>query len=260
MIPVIHTATASFPAMPLLDAVKACASGISEPLLGTLSSAHMQLCPQSRGRITEAVCDELMARHPQTQFRLHANVHVLERGMVRWDASNFSADTQHYFQRLAEISKRLNAPAYTLHAGHQSNASLSQMIENLKRIQDIFGDIKVGVEGLYPSRSNPQLMDDWASYASVIESGAFFALDLSHLKILPKATSAEHIAQLSEWLTLDNCLECHLSDNNFLHDEHSLLDVEPYWWDAFQTTVINPTAVVFSEGNQLRAQRLKLVA
>lgn len=248
---VVNTASACFPGWALLDSVRACLTGsLEEPMLGQLSTSHIQLCPQSRGLITESVCDVLQETYPDTQFRLHANAHVLASGRVAWDASDFNASTLPYFKRLAAISKRLNAPAYSLHAGNKECASLQAMLDNLNRIQDLFGDIPVAVEGLYPSKRKSQRMDTWDEYQAVYDSGAFVALDLSHLNLLPQHESRS--AQWMAWLNNPQTLEIHLSGNEGLFDSHALLDSKPFWWDGFCESDFSANTVIFSEGNQLR--------
>lgn len=248
----IQTASACFPGWRIEDAVRACNAGIREPLLGDLQTQHIQLCPQSRGVIDESLCDSLMAEFPNIRFRLHANARVMPN-MVRWDASSFNDETRHYYARLAEISKRLNAPAYSLHAGHRGNTDMPGMLENLKRIQDIFGDIPVAVEGLYPNPRNAQLMDSWKSYQSVYDSGAFVALDLSHLNLLPNPEA--HKELWMAWLESTQTLEVHLSGNDGDHDSHGLLVNAPFWWEGLNQANIGARAVLFSEGDQVRAAR-----
>lgn len=253
MMPRINTATSAFPGWSIMDSVRACLTGgVEEPLLGRLCNDEIQLCPQSGGLITESVCDTLLEIYPSTKFRLHANAYVVASGRVAWDASDFSADTLHYYKRLAEISKRLNAPAYSLHAGLRSHCDLPGMLDNLKRIQALFGDIPVAVEGLYPSLRKNQLMDTWDEYQAVYDSGAFVALDLSHLKLLPWHDSTKRREQWQGWLASPQTLEIHLSDNDCRSDAHQLLMDAPFWFDAFKKAKLSDKTVVFSEGNQLR--------
>lgn len=248
----IQTTSASFPGWRIEDAVRACKNGVSEPLLGVLNTKHMQLCPQSRGVIDESLCDMLLAEYPDIHFRLHANARVMPN-MVRWDASCFNDETRHYYERLAEISKRLKAPAYSIHAGNLKNTNMAGMLDNLKRIQDIFGDIPVAVEGLYPNPRSPQLMDTWDSYQAVYDSGAFVALDLSHLKLLPRPEQFK--TQWMSWLESKQTLEVHLSDNDGDHDSHGLLVEAPFWWEGLNEAAIGSNTIIFSEGDQVRAAR-----
>ena len=244
----INAATACFPGRPVREAIESILQGAHEPLIGRLSHAHIQLCPQNGGQLDEAACERLRADYPATQFRLHANARVLGRH-VRYDASTFGDDTKGYFFALADRSKRLGAAAYTLHAGFRRNCTLLQMIDNIKRIQDIFGEVRVGVEGLYPNERMPQLMDDWNSYHAVLDAGIPLAIDLSHMAIVERAEASCDTRLLSELLASKQTLEVHLSDNDGRHDRHDILSKAPWWWPFL--THIHDNAVVFSEGNQL---------
>lgn len=250
----VHAATACFPGLSVHDAIAAIQAGASEPLIGTLSSEHVQLCPQSGGHLDERTCEDLRHAHPQTRFRLHANARVLSRH-VRYDASNFNADTRFYYEALADRSRRLGATAYSIHAGYRRNCDLPTMLDNMRRIQDIFGDIQVAVEGLYPHERLPQLMDGWDEYLTVLKSGIPLAIDLSHLKIVERAQASVDTQLLIELLRSPTTLEVHLSDNDGSSDRHDVLAKEPFWW-AYRHHVC-PSAVIFSEGNQIRARGLQ---
>lgn len=243
----VHASTASFPGYGHLMAVEMLAEGIAEPLTGPISMDHVQLCPQNRGQIDEATCILLRKNYPNTQFRLHANVQVLPY-KVMWDASNFNDDTAHYFRQLHRISRILDAPAYSLHAGYRKNCSMVTMIENVKRIQDIFGDIPVAVEGLYPNAAAPQLMQSLLEYDLAYYKGLNVALDLSHINLFK--TRNEFIQFFIEkWLENPQTLEIHISDNNGRTDQHTQLTEPPFWWDTFVSAKFPTNTVVFSEGN-----------
>lgn len=244
----VHAATACFPGQPVRAAVDAIYQGAVEPLLGQLSATNIQLCPQNGGHLDETECEALREAYPDTQFRLHANARVLERH-VRYDASTFSEATKGYYVALADRSRRLGATAYTLHAGYQRNCSFAQMLDNVRRIQDLFGDIRVGLEGLYPNQRLPQLMDTWDDYEAVLNAGIPLAIDLSHMVIVERAEASCDTRLLSELLAAPQTIEVHLSDNDGHHDQHDILAKAPWWWGFLEH--INPAAVVFSEGNQL---------
>lgn len=246
----VHAATACFPGLSVHDAIAAIQAGASEPLIGTLSSEHVQLCPQSGGHLDERTCEDLRHAHPQTRFRLHANARVLSRH-VRYDASNFNADTRFYYEALADRSRRLGASGYSIHAGYRRNCDLATMLDNMRRIQDIFGDIPVAVEGLYPHDRLPQLMDSWDEYFTALHAGIPLAVDLSHLKIVERAQASADTRLLIELLRAPTTMEVHLSDNDGRSDRHDVLAREPFWWACRHH--INPDAVIFSEGNQIRA-------
>lgn len=247
----INASTAMFPGLPLLDAVRLLhETDISEPLFGPISTRHVQLCPQNATQITEALCDDLLDTYPDTKFRLHANAHVLKNRVII-DASDSidRAINVEYFQQLALISRRLNAPAYSLHAGYVHNNDMTGMIRNVKFIQQLFGDIPVAVEGLYPLAVKQQLMRSMLEYEMVYEHGLNVALDLSHIKIIAKR-GAFSIQMLKDMLESPQTLEVHLSDNDGTRDAHVPLSEEPFWWDTLQSATLHKHTTIFTEGNQ----------
>jgi hypothetical protein len=52
---------------------------------------------------------------------------------------------------------------------------------------------------------------------------------------------------VGELLAGDQCLEVHLSHNDGRGDQHRICDADPWWFPLLGH--INPSAVVFSEGN-----------
>jgi len=249
----IHATTAMFPGTGVRDALAQICAGASEPLLGTISAAHVQLCPQNMGTLTERSCEELRAEYQNSQLRLHANARVLAKHHIL-DASTFNDESRPYYAALADRSRRLGARAYSLHAGRRSNCTLAQMIDNVARIQDIFGEITVAVEGLYPNSAVPQLMDSWAEYETVQRAAVPMAVDVSHLKIVDSHESGQDRARIVDLLSSQNTIEVHLSDNDARTDRHNVLVNAPWWWAYRQS--INPAAVVFTEGNQLRSKKV----
>jgi len=250
--PTIHSATAMFPGYSYLEAIRLFVAGVSEPLYGEASSAAIQLCPQSSGHLDEAAVEALAASHPDTAFRLHANCRATD-GFRMLDASTFSDYTRGYYEALADRSHRLGATAYSLHAGYAANCDLATMIDNVHRIQDIFGpSCQVAVEGLYPNAHRPQLMDSWAAYEAVMRAGLFQAVDCSHINIVARREGSRNFGLLRELISSPNTIEIHVSDNNGTNDAHAVLEQTPWWWPAISHA--GPNAMVFSESNQVRHQ------
>lgn len=248
--PDINAATAMWPGHHFENAVELLKAGVCEPLYGVVSTKHVQLCPQSTGHLTEAACEAIADRYRSTRFRLHANARV-QRGHKFIDASNFDDVTIGYFKDLADRSMRLGASAYSLHAGYANNCTLQQMLDNVQRIQDIFGpDIQVAVEGLYPNRHRPQLMDTWSAYEEVMRSGTPMAIDLSHLHIVSTAENNKDYGLMRALVEHDKTIEVHISENDGKADSHAVLEKEPWWWSCLQHAGKN--AIVFSESNQVR--------
>jgi len=246
----VNATTAMFPGTSVRDALARIAAGAREPLLGDIATNHVQLCPQNVGYLSERECESLAAAYPKMHLRLHANARVLPSHRML-DASTLSDETRPYFDALADRSRRLGAKAYSLHAGHQAHSSLTKMLDAARRLQEHFGDIVVAVEGLYPNRRHPQLMDCWADYETVWRAGVPMAIDLSHLKIVADAERSCDHGLVRDLLSAATTVEVHLSDNDGRSDQHQVLSETPWWWSC--TDAIHENAVVFTEGNQLRA-------
>jgi hypothetical protein len=60
----------------------------------------------------------------------------------------------------------------------------------------------------------------------LLESGAHYALDLSHLHIVATASGYVEWGLLQELLASPKCLEVHLSGNDGSADQHNALDVD----------------------------------
>lgn len=242
----INIALGAFPARRVEDAM-VLAANANEPLFGKVSLNHVQICPQNTGVIDVVQATKLMHDFPETQFRLHANARV--KGWTsKADLASFNQYPD-FFMELAMVSQALNAPAYTLHAGHRANASWVEMLQNIKTLEDMFG-CPIGVEGHFPTEDNRFLLSTWGEYRSLLESGSGFVLDLSHINILAHKTGVTEMGLLKELIAAETCMEVHLSANNGEMDRHDLLIEEPWWWSLLSER--NSKTVIFTEGNQVR--------
>ncbi|MDE2300271.1 MAG: hypothetical protein KGK18_19145 [Burkholderiales bacterium] len=242
-----HVSLACWPGLRHEQAARKLEQPVCEPLFGTLSTAHVQLVPQSFGTLTEDVVDTLTAAFAQVTWRLHANVRVLPVHRVA-DLSGFPLHAD-WFRQAARISRRLVAPAYTAHSGSRSEATLTEMLDHARRCADLFG-CPVGVEGQFPAKGDPWLVSSWPEYRQLFESGVPYAIDLSHLNILAAHSGAREDGLLREMLACECCIEVHVSDNNGRGDWHQVCEQAPWWFSMLQH--LNPNAVVFSEGNHRR--------
>lgn len=256
----VNAASACLPGTPIISAITRIAAGVTEPLWGQLANDHVQVCPQHPGRITEQVVDELMAIAPSTQFRLHANVFAGDKRFI-FDASTLETE-QHrgYFRTLAALSQRMKAPAYTLHAGYQHQATLDQMRDNVLAIQDLF-DIPVGVEALYPvSRRDmamgrkPQLLSTWKELEWLMSSGLYMAIDLSHIQIIANAEGRRDDL-LADLLAHPRLIEVHVSDNDETRDSHDVCREDTWWLPLLRAAPLSKGCVIFSEGNLVRMEK-----
>jgi hypothetical protein len=223
-----------------------------EACLGQIGVSHVQLVPQNFGSLDESLVDSLMAAFPEVQFRLHANVRVLPSHRLA-DLSNVDMHLD-WFTKAAAISKRLRAPAYTAHSGTRENATLAGMLDNARRVADLFG-CPVGVEGQYPDRGNTLLVSSWEEYREVFESGVPYALDLSHLNIVVHKSGRREDNLVQEMLSCERCIEVHVSANDGHGDTHQVCTSQPWWFPLL--TSIHQKSTVFTEGNHLRQRNKK---
>jgi hypothetical protein len=218
-----------------------------EPWFGAVAANHVQLVPQCFGTLTIDRALSLKETHPGTQFRLHANVMVVPKHTIA-EVSGFDLHRE-WFEQAARVSQALNAPAYTAHSGSRSEATVAQMIDNARRIADLF-ECPVGIEGQYPTKGDGLLVSTWAEYQEVFESGAHYAIDLSHLNILAHKSGVFEVNLVKEMLMSDKCIEVHVSDNDGSGDWHQVCDKQTWWMDLLP--FIHADSVVFTEGNHLR--------
>ncbi|MDF0506872.1 hypothetical protein POK33_39660 [Burkholderia cenocepacia] len=215
-----------------------------EPVFGRLSMEHIQLVPQTFGTVTDEVVESILSAYPSVRFRLHANARVLPTHRLA-DLSNFQQNAD-WFNRAANVSKRLKAPAYSAHSGRRENSTVAQMLDNARRCADLF-ECPVAVEGQYPAPGDVLLVSTWSEYRTVFESGVPYALDLSHLNIVASRTASRDDGLLHEMLACERCIEIHVSDNDGSGDWHRVCEAPPWWLTALQCA--NPEAVIFTEGN-----------
>lgn len=218
---------------------------LHETGLGALCMNHMQLVPQNRGRIDQALIEQLQGLSPSTQFRLHANVHVCERH-VFLDLSDFHTDQTGYFGELARINRAMGSPDYSLHSG-KATCTLSRLFDNANRLGDLMG-CRVAIEGQYPSvRGSQKLISSWAQYEVLLKSGCFMAIDLSHLNIV-RAKEGARDDLVIELLKSPKTIEVHLSANDGHGDQHQCVQ-SSQWWESMLSHV-HFDCVVFTEGNR----------
>ncbi len=245
---------AAFPGVSYAKASALMQEPVAEPWLGRIGTREVQIVPQlCREQLTDEIVGELASTFPESQFRLHANVRVGERHLLRADISAARCHND-YFRELARVSKLLQAPAYTAHAGRREFSTFDEMIANALKLSDLFG-CAVGVEGHYPTPHEPNAyhVDSWETYRALLESGVPYALDLSHLNIVAHYERKFEANLVGDMLACERCLEVHLSDNNGRADQHAVLETEPTWWSLLRH--VHRGAVVFSEGNQLKQLR-----
>ena len=223
------------------------AGTLTEEVFGVIGAAHVQLVPQSFGLLSPDLCGSLTEAYPETRFRLHANVRIMRKHVVA-DLSGLRIH-QHWFEQAASISKLLRAAAYTAHSGRRTEASMEEMLDNARRLADLF-ECPVGVEGQYPTQGDHLLVASWAEYRRLFDSGVPYALDLSHLNILAHASGSREMQLVQEMLSCERCIEVHVSDNDGSGDWHQVCE-QPCWWLELMPHV-HRDSVIFTEGNHRR--------
>lgn len=249
----INFSTASFPAHGYLAAMQK--RDMAHDPLFEVGITHVQLCPQNCiERLTPDVALALRQAYPQTRFRLHANVRVQERHLSGANLSDYPRYRE-YFEQLATISKLLDAPAYTVHAGaKRPGLSLRRFFDYARRLAELF-ECPVGIEGHYPTPRGTYVIETWEDYRALVESGLPYVLDLSHLNIVAHKTGRREDTFVAEALANERCIEVHLSHNDGMGDSHECMDVDDLpWWMALLPHV-HSDAVIFYEGNLLKRMR-----
>lgn len=242
----VHVSLGMYGKLPHRNAIaQALACPPLEPLLGQLSTAHLQLCPQNRGRVDMHLAAAFRKSHPEVAFRLHANVQVEEKPRIV-DLCDWPVE-KGWFAEAAKVSAALCAPAYTAHAGKRERATVAEVLNHVREVEQLFG-IPVGIEGHYPTPRNTWLISSWEEYRQLLESGVRYALDLSHLNILAVRSGRIEWSLVREMLANPCCLEVHVSSNDGSADQHLPLDTSPWWFPLLAD--VHEQAVIFSEGRQ----------
>ncbi len=228
--PKIHPTTAQFANFPVLEACALLEKESKE--FFSISMDYVQLCPQTPDVFTEETLAKLHEAFPKTRFQLHANV-LVQPGRRMLDASSYTEHSHWYYERLAELSHFMKAPAYSLHSGYRRNCSMQTLFQNLEALQSLF-EIPVLVEGMYPTKKGPEeyLISTWEEYLMVMNSGLPYAIDLSHLNIVAKQ-EGKRPDIVHELIVNTNCREVHISHNNGIHDAHRIITEQIWknvWW------------------------------
>lgn len=233
---------------------------------GWIATDHVQLCPQNQGEgldYNRLLLLKLMM--PNTQLRLHADVHVIGHPRRNHDAIDFvgglhvggSYPYSRFWDMIRYHSELIGATVYSLHAGNRAKGGLGYLHTNMMAMKEFFalGGIRVAVEGLYPIKGNALLISSWKEYAWLLETGLDFAIDLSHLNIVAKHEHKVETNLVREMISSPNCLEVHVSANDGHQDLHLPVDDPDTWWLPLLKD-IHPDAVLFCESNYHTKRRL----
>lgn len=213
--------------------------------LGPIDASKIQICPQTRGQINIEAAHRLRLDHPDVEFRLHANVKTQETRKI-FDAVDFDNEAfRTRWEDIRAVSRALNAPCYTLHAGLRGNRTMMDLVDYVRRIED-FMDIPVGVEGHYPTRGHQYLLDSWREYDDLLKSGVSYVIDLSHLNIIVAHEKTIEGDLLAELISSPRCIEIHLSGNDGRRDLHGHLNGDEWWMDFLKLG--HSEATIFFEG------------
>jgi hypothetical protein len=253
---IINAASSCWSGKSIQEAVEKIVNGDTyEPLFGTISANHIQICPQHTDYVSDEVVEEIVNKYPSTQFRLHADVRLKNKRGYTIDLSDFNDDTEWYFKEVARISKKLKSKVYSLHAGKRK-VSLNEFKEQYLKAQDIFEDITLCVEGLYPAGMEKWLIDKWEEYEWLAKNKIPYALDLSHLKIVAKKYG-DNSTIVNEMIANELCHEVHLSFNDGNLDSHDIAgDKFSEEFEKYKGFLShkNDHSIIFTEGNQVLHQ------
>lgn len=253
---IINAVSACWSSHSYEDAVSYIYEGTVEPLFGTLSSEHVQLCPQHSNVLSEKVISSLMTQYPDIQFRLHSDVRLKNKIGITMDLIDLNDQSKWYYETLAHFSQLLNAPLYSLHAGKREDFSISELFDKGWQLQEIF-NCPIAIEGHYPFQNKKYLIDSWKEYEQLYRSNLPYALDLSHLNIVAFREGWDYDLT-KEMLASPRCKEIHISfnegklDNHLIAQEHNLV-----LWNIWKNMIeeSKSSATIFSEGNQVLHKR-----
>jgi sugar phosphate isomerase/epimerase len=251
----VRATTACLPTRTYEEVAQALQSGLQQAPWGNLLIDEIQVCPQHPFWLTEELLDEMAQTMPATRMRLHATVPVFRRhfvGPLAW----WSEESRPYWERVAQLSRHIQAKAYTFHAGTRENHSFEEMLDQARRFEQLF-ECPVGIEGLYPDvrGQHAWFVNSWEEYRRLMESGVPYALDLSHMNILAKVSAEIDRSLVLDMLSHPNCIEIHVSDNDGLSDAHRLMRPQTtgaLWWIELleQAQQSGGMAIVFSESSR----------
>lgn len=249
---IINGVSACWSGLTYQEAIHNLNAGTIEPLLGVLAVKDVQLCPQHKNILTKELVTELLKDYPHIQFRLHSDVRVPKKIGYTIDLIDFNEKNLWYFEYLSELSRMLNAPLYSLHAGARGSFKLDNLIEKYYLLEEMFS-CPIAVEGHYPFKGDHWLVSSWKEYETIYKEGLNYALDLSHLNIVAKREGWNwNLTQ--EMITSKQCKEIHISFNEGNMDSHIVSrdtynDLWSKWKDLIK--LAPQDCAIFSEGNQV---------
>lgn len=212
------------------------------PNFGGIRLDHVQICPQNYagGPMTMERLQALQASYPETRFRFHANVRLLDHS-CQYDAGTMHAHRE-YTKALAPMLAYLGQP-YTLHAA-SNGTPFKLQVKSIRALSKKAG-VPVGIEGLYPARRE-NTVASWEQYAELLDANVYYALDFSHLNIVQHHFGDAPHGLVESLIDNPNCLEVHISGNDGLRDCHLPCDGTEWWLDLMDH--IPDHTVVFYEG------------
>lgn len=248
----VHATTACLAMQRYEHAAQKLSSGLAQQPWGKLSTTHVQLCPQHPYFLDEPLLDEIKQILPDSQLRLHATVPIQSHHFFSEQAW-WSDDSKVYWERIAQLSRYIKAPAYVFHAGPRKGHTFEELLDQARRFEQLF-ECPVAIEGIYPDVTNKIdcFISSWAEYRLLMESGIRFVVDLSHLNVVAHVSGSNDLGLTQEMLLHPNCMEIHVSDNDGQSDRHSMMRPDAkncVWWMPLleRAAIENPHALIFSE-------------
>lgn len=233
----------SFNRSPVEQACEFAVNGIEIDHIGNIGIPVIQICPQNKTRVNEALIDRLYESYPGHEILFHANIHIMDLRVLK-DVADFE-ETDPYWVRFKQLAHHADIRHYSAHAGFRKHGTMQDTIDKQRRMIDFLG-IPVALEGHYPVSKNRFLASDWAEWEMMLNSGLPFVVDLSHAAIIAHLKRLRNDDLVQEMLSSPNCIEIHLSGNDGKSDQHRALDGHEWWWRMLDGR--NIESYIFYEG------------
>lgn len=212
-------------------------------VFGEVSLTYVQICPQnfSGGALTEEKLKSLQVEYPDSTFRFHANVRLLEESGCLYDLGTVRRHPE-YTEKLIPLLAYLGQP-YSLHAA-SNGLPLRNQAATARMLSRASG-VPVAIEGLYPAERRNNSLSQWDEYYRLLDFDIPYALDFSHLNIIKNKYGDPPENLIHELLSNENCIEIHISGNDGISDKH-LRFCEDEWWIELINKA-NKSSIIFDE-------------
>jgi sugar phosphate isomerase/epimerase len=159
-----------------------------------------------------------------------------------------------YLHNVFEFCISAGSPHYSVHGGSFSSdekrqVAFGKFILNINKVNQMAAQYgtKVAVETMYPTRTGAKFVLSSETEVKIFNQmfpDIPFILDFAHLQIMiQQGTATPKLIQYM--LDLPNLLEIHISENDGVHDHHTPVTRQSYFWNMLQS---RPDVPVVMEG------------